>query len=178
MNVNHPIILQLYKRHGVDLNFVGVILCRSHNPGSWHKDRCAQLAAKIAAQLGCSGLIMAWEGGGNAATDGMKTIQSAEWRGIRGAMLAFEFGGKDGTEGRLLIDGVPEANAVVSAGSWERPVKLPAVEKVYGGETLRLNREIGGWFPDAAAEICFDTNVHMYMGGNQSGFSRITCHEY
>ena len=178
IHTNHPILLELYRRHGVDLNFMGVIFCRSHNPSNWHKDRCAQIVAKMADQLGCQGLVMAWEGGGNAAIDGMLTIQNGQWRGIKGSLLTFEFGGKDGTEGQLLVDDVPEADAVVSTGSWERPVHLEKVEKVYGGATLRLNKEMGGWFPDGKEAISFETNVHMYMGGNQSGYSRITCHEY
>lgn len=178
VQANHPILLELYRRHGVDLNFAGVIFCRSHNPSNWHKDRCSQMCAKIADSLGCQGLIMAWEGGGNAAIDGMLTVQNAERRGIRAALTTFEFGGKDGTEGQLLVDDVPEADAIVSGGSWERPVVLEKVEVAYGGKTLRLDKEMGGFFPDARDAITFETNVHMYMGGNQSGYSRVTAHEY
>ena len=178
VHVNHPILMELYKRHGVDLNFSGVILCRSHNPSNWHKDRCSQLCAKIASQLGCEGIVMAWEGGGNAAIDGMLTIQNGERRGIKGVLTTFEFGGKDGTEGQLLVDSVPDADAIVSAGSWERDVRLEAVGKVYGGDHLRLNKEMGGFFPCGKAEVEFDTAVHLYMGGNQSAYSKITAHEY
>jgi glycine reductase len=170
--------MELYKRHGVDLNFRGVILARSHQPSNWHKDRCAQLIAKIADQIDCQGLIIQWEGGGNAAIDGMLTAQNAERRGIKASLLTFEFGGKDGTEGQLLVDDVAEADAIVTTGSWERPVYLEAVEKVYGGTTLRLDRESGGFFPEGTSAVDFRTNVHMYMGGNQSGYSRITAHAY
>ncbi|MDR0840870.1 MAG: glycine/sarcosine/betaine reductase component B subunit [Christensenellaceae bacterium] len=178
IHANGPNILELYRRHGVDLNFKGVIFARSHQPSNWHKDRCGQLIAKIAAQLDCQGLIMQWEGGGNAAIDGMLVVQNAERRGISSALLTFEFGGKDGTEGQLLVDDVPEADAVVSTGSWERVVHLEAVDVAYGGPVLRLEKERGGLFPDAREAIDFETNVHMYMGGNQSGYSRITAHAY
>jgi glycine reductase len=178
IHANGPILLELYRRHGVDLNFKGIIFARSHQPSNWHKDRCAQLIAKIADQLDCQGLIMQWEGGGNAAIDGMLTVQNAERRGIKSSLLTFEFGGKDGTEGQLLVDDVPEADAVVSTGSWERTVQLEAVDIAYGGDVLRLNREQGGRFVDAKAAIEFETSVHMYMGGNQSGYSRITAHAY
>ncbi|HZJ90138.1 MAG TPA: glycine/sarcosine/betaine reductase component B subunit [Oscillospiraceae bacterium] len=178
IHVNGPIILELYKRHGVDLNFRGVILARSHQPSNWHKDRCAQMIAKLADQIDCQGLIVQWEGGGNAAIDGMLTAQNAERRGIKASLLTFEFGGKDGTEGQLLVDDVPEADAIVTTGSWERPVHLEAVEKVYGGTKLRLDRESGGFFPEGTSALDFRTNVHMYMGGNQSGYSRITAHAY
>ncbi len=178
MHVNHPCVEELMRRHGQEINFMGVIFCRSHNPSNWHKDRCSQLCAKIAAQLGCDGLLMAWEGGGNACVDGMLTIQNAEWRGIKAATFTFEFGGKDGSEGLLLVDHVPEADAVVSGGSWERTVQLDPVEVVYGGDTLRLNKESGGWFPKATEAVEFETSVHMLMSGNQTGFSQIACHEY
>jgi len=178
IHVNHPIILELYEHHGVDLNFVGVIFCRSHNPSNWHKERCSQLCAKMADMLDADGIIMAWEGGGNAAIDGMLTIQHAELRGIDGTIITFEFGGKDGTEGQLLVDDVPEANAIVSSSSWERPVHLDAVEKAYGGTFMRLDKDTGGYFPPATAAIDFPTNIYMYMGGNHTGYSHMTCHEY
>lgn len=178
IHVNHPILLELMRLHGKELNFVGVIFCRSHNPSNWHKDRCSQICAKMAKQLGCEGLIMCWEGGGNACIDGMLTIQNAERRGVKCSTLTFEFGGADGTEGQLLVDDVPEADAICSTGSWERPVHLDAVQKAYGGEFLRLSKETGGIFPPATAELDLETNIHMLMGGNCTGWSRITCHEY
>lgn len=36
LHVNHPVLLELYRRHGKDLNFKGVLFCRSHNPSNWH----------------------------------------------------------------------------------------------------------------------------------------------
>jgi glycine reductase len=74
LHVNHPILLELYRNHGKTLNFKGVIFCRSHNPSNWHKTRCANFNIKLAKYLKANGLIMAWEGGGNAAVDGMLTI--------------------------------------------------------------------------------------------------------
>ena len=108
----------------------------------------------------------------------MLTIQTAERHGIRASTLTFEFGGKDGTEGLLLVDDVPEADAVCSGGSIERPITLPKVDRAVGGETLRLNKESGGWFPAAAEEVTLGTRTHLYMGGNQCGYSAITCVAY
>jgi len=123
--------------------------------------------------LGADGLVMAWEGGGNAAVDAMLTIECAEKLGIACSAITFEFGGKDGTEGDLLVDSVPEAIAIVSGGSIEKTVSLPAVGRVVGGDVLRLNKESGGWFPRAADAITFDTTTHIYCSGNQSGHSRL-----
>lgn len=176
--MNHPILLELYRLHGKEVNFRGVIFCRSHNPTNWHKLRNANMCVKIAEYLDADGLIMAWEGGGNAAVDGMLTIQTAEKHGIKCSTITFEFGGQDGSEGVLLVDDVPEANAVVSGGSIEKAYTLPQVSRVVGGEVMRLNKETGGFFPPSDEEITFEQTIHFYMSGNQSGASSLSAVEY
>lgn len=178
LHANHPILLDLYRRHGKDLNFKGVIFSRSHNPTHWHKQRSAGICVKLARMLKADGLVMAWEGGGNAATDGMLTIQLAEKAGIKAATITFEFGGEDGTEGILLVDDVPEADAIISGGSIEKPVRLPQVERVVGGDKLRLDKESGGRFPPAHQAIEFPNNTLMYCSGNQAGHSRFFAEAY
>ena len=121
---------------------------------------------------------MAWEGGGNAAVDGMLTIQAAERKGIKASTITFEFGGIDGTEGVLLVDDVPEADAIVSGGSIEKRYILPDVDRVVGGEVMRLNKESGGFFPPAEKSIEFENTTHFYMSGNQSGHSKLFGESY
>lgn len=172
LHANHPILLDLYRRHGRDLNFKGVIFSRSHNPTHWHKERSAGVCVKIARMLKADGLIMAWEGGGNATTDGMLTIQMAERHGIKAATITFEFGGEDGSEGILLVDDVPEADAIISGGSIEKAVSLPRMKRVVGGDKLRLDKEAGGRFPPAEAEHDLPNGTLLYCYGNQAGHSR------
>ncbi len=176
--VNSPILLELYKEHGKTINFRGVIFGRSHNPSNWHKTRCAQVAVKIAQYLEADGLVMAWEGGGNAAVDGMLTIQCAEKHGIKASTITFEFGGVDGTEGILLVDDVPEADAIISGGSIEKPYTIPDVDRVVGGDVLRLNKESGGFFPPSNKSITLEQTTHFYLGGNQSGASTLFAEQY
>ena len=176
--VNSPILLELYKEHGKTLNFRGVIFGRSHNPSNWHKTRCANFAVKIAQYLEADGLVMAWEGGGNAAVDGMLTVQCAENHGIKASTITFEFGGEDGTEGILLVDDVPEADAVISGGSIEKPYTIPEVERVVGGDTFRLNKESGGFFPPSDQALRFEQTTHFYLSGNQSGASCLFAEQY
>ena len=121
---------------------------------------------------------MAWEGGGNACVDGMYTIQTAENHGIMASTITFEFGGKDGTEGVLLVDHFPEANAVCTGGSIEKPVYLKQVKRVVGGDTFRLNKESGGFFPPSNNELVLDNTTHLYLGGNQCGYSKIFAEAY
>ncbi len=178
LHVNHPISLELYKQHGKTLNYRGIIFCRSHNPTNWHKKRCANINIKLAEYLNSDGLIMAWEGGGNAAVDGMLTIQAAEKKGIKASTITFEFGGEDGTEGILLVDDVPEADAIISGGSIEKTYTLEEVDRVVGGDKLRLNKESGGYFPDAKNKITFSTTTQFYLSGNQAGHSKLFAEEY
>ncbi|MTI65592.1 MAG: glycine reductase [Firmicutes bacterium] len=178
LHVNHPILLELYKQHGKTINFKGVIFSRSHNPTNWHKERSANFCVKISKYLDADGLIMAWEGGGNAAVDGMLTIQQAENIGIKTSTITFEFGGKDGTEGVLLVDDVAEADAVISGGSIEKTYELPNVKRVIGGKYLRLNKESGGYFPPSNKSITFDTTTQFYCSGNQSGHSKLFGESY
>ncbi len=178
LHANHPILLRLYREHGKTLNFSGVVFCRSHNPSNWHKERCANMVIKLSQYVGADGLIMAWEGGGNAAVDGMLTIAAAEHAGIKTSTVTFEFGGADGTEGMLLVDDVPENDACVSGGSIEKHNTLPKVARVVGGEVMRLNKESGGYFPDAHGPVTFDTTTHFYLGGNQCAYSKICGEAY
>lgn len=121
---------------------------------------------------------MAWEGGGNAAVDGMLTIQCAERNDIKASAITFEFGGVDGTEGIILVDDVPEADAIISGGSIEKHYKLPQVERVVGGDVMRLNKEAGGYFPPADKAIEFENTTHLYLSGNQSGHGRLFAEAY
>lgn len=178
LHVNHPVLLELYRRHGKDINFRGVIFCRSHQPSNWHKQRCASFNVKLAQYLDAKGLVMVWEGGGNACVDGMLTIQTAEKHDIKCSTITFEFGGPDGTEGILLVDDVPEADAVCTGGSIEKPVHLLPVARAVGGETFRLNKESGGWFPPATGALDMTTNTQLYLGGNQCAYSRYTAEAY
>lgn len=178
LSVNHPVLLELYRRHGKEINFKGVVYCRSHNPSTWHKQRCASHVVKLAQMIDAKGLVMVWTGGGNACTDGMLTAQTAERHGIKAVLMTFEFGGKDGREGILLVDDVPEADAICSGGSIEKDVHLPAVARAIGGPTFRLNKESGGFFPPSNEALTLDTNTHMFLGGNQPCYSKMTGEMY
>lgn len=178
LHVNHPILLELYKRHGKTLNFRGVILSRSHNPTQWHKERSASFCVKLAQYLSAEGLLIAWEGGGNAAVDAMLTIQMAEQNRVKTSTITFEFGGEDGTAKDLLVDYVLEADAIISGGSIEKKITIPKVNRVVGGDFLRLDKELGGYFPSAKEEITFDTNTQIYCAGNQTGHSKLCAEAY
>ncbi|MEW5816812.1 MAG: glycine/sarcosine/betaine reductase component B subunit [Spirochaetota bacterium] len=173
IQANLPVVMELSRRHGKTLNFLGVIFDRGHNHSHFEKQRVANMAASQVWRLGADGVIIAWEGGGNAATDAMLTLQACERWGIKAVAFTFEFGGPDGTEGVLLVDDVPEAKFLVSTGSIEKPVKIPRVGRVAGGDRLRLRKETGGEPEPAGCERSLDNLTPFYCGANQSGITKL-----
>lgn len=173
LQANLPVVMELSRRHGRTLNFVGVVFDRGHNNSHFEKQRVANLAASQVRKLGADGVVISWEGGGNAATDAMLTLQTCEKWGIKTVAFTFEFGGPDGSEGVLLVDDVPEAKFLVSGGSIEKPTLIPRVKSVAGGEVLRLRKETGGEAEPADIERRLDNITPFYCGGNQSGIGRL-----
>jgi glycine reductase len=128
---NHPLILGLYAEHGRTLNFIGVILQRIRFETAHGKEVGAQNAARLAKAMDAHGALVTWIGGGNAFVDVMLTVSACEQRGVSTTLVTYENGGKQGTESPVLFY-TREAGAMVSTGSLDRPVTLPAVEKIIG----------------------------------------------
>lgn len=128
---NHPLILGLYKSHGKDLNFAGVILQRIRFETNHGKEVGAQNAARLAKAMGADGTLITWIGGGNAFVDVMFTVRACEQIGIKTTLVTYENGGKQGTDSAVLFY-VPEADAIVSTGSLDRPIELPAMDRTIG----------------------------------------------
>lgn len=173
IQANLPVVMELSRAHGKTCNFVGVVFDRGHNNSHFEKQRVANIAANLIRKLDAQGAVISWEGGGNAATDAMLTLQECERLGIKAVPFTFEFGGPDGTEGILLVDDVPEAKYVVSTGSIEKPTTIPKVERVAGGDCLRLRKETGGDPEPADVERTLDVTTAFYCGGNQSGIGKL-----
>ncbi len=173
IQANLPVVMELSRGHGKTHNFVGVVFDRGHNNSHFLKARIANLAANQVRLMNAEGVVISWEGGGNAATDAMLTVQTCERWGIKAVPFTFEFGGPDGTEGVLLVDDVPEARYVISTGSIEKPTTIPQVERVAGGDCLRLRKETGGDPEPAELERTLDVITPFYCGANQSGISRL-----
>jgi sarcosine reductase len=128
---NHPLVLRLYEAHGKDLNFAGVVLQRIRFETAHGKEVGAQNAARLAKMFRADGALVTWIGGGNAFVDVMLTVQACEHNGIKTVLVTYEHGGKDGRDSPLLFY-LPEADAVVTTGSLDRAVELPAMDKLIG----------------------------------------------
>jgi glycine reductase len=135
VHTRHPSLLALAARHGAALDFAGVIVARGHHETEFLKQRSAQMVAKLAAMLGAGGALCTYEATGNTHIDFMLTVQALERGGIPTASVVHEYGGPQGAD-PPLIDFVPEAVALASSGGIDRPVRLPAVDRVIGAARL------------------------------------------
>jgi len=167
LHANNPVVRELCARHGRELVFTGVIIANEHSTLR-EKSRSAKFAAKLAAQLGASGVVLSQEGGGHADTDLMLCCAECEKLGIRTAMLINEIAGPRGDQ-PSLVDTTPYATAVVSTGNNDEVVSLPAMDRVLGGG------EVTGVGPAAAA---FKTALgRMYTATNQFGALAMSARE-
>lgn len=127
---NNPVILDLLRRHGKEVNFVGVIITNEHAMLAYKK-RGASYTNKLAKLLGIDGAIITEEGGGNPETDLMLNCKYLEKSGIKTVLITDEYAGRDGRS-QGLADVTPEADAVVTCGNGNMLIDLPAMDKVIG----------------------------------------------
>ena len=171
---NHPVIHELYRRHGVDLWFAGVVLTVAPVTIA-EKERNTALAARLAKEvLNADGIIATKIGGGAVDTDLMMIYTRAEEMGMKAALIIMERYPDTG------ITFVPaNVNALVTPGLTRDAITLPAVERIIGGETIALDNgnpdsENPGITPTPAHE-----ELNLWMGDivgaiSQVGASRLT----
>lgn len=175
---NHALAVELYQRHGRDLNFAGIVLQRVRYETFHGKEVTAHSAAHLAKSLGADGAVVTWIGSGNAFVDVMLTVRACEQRGIKTVLVTYEYGGKDGIDSPLLYY-VPEAQAVVSTGSRDRWVELPAPEKVIGPyEEIRVLSYPGAPLTPAGGALTFDARDMVIGGVDNWGRQSWTCRAY
>lgn len=122
--VNNACILDLYKRHGKDINFVGVVLTPELTTLAG-KFRCCDYTAKLCKLLGADGVIVSEEGYGNPDSD-LVMIWYKTWKqGIKTVLVTDECSGWDGMS-QPLTDTSKESllEAVISTGNVSHVVHL------------------------------------------------------
>lgn len=112
---NHPIITELYRRHGNDLCFMGVILDMSicFEP---ERERAVNITAKLAKEiLGLDGVILNKFGGGAPMVDTSQRALACERLGIKTVIIQGDIRYPDGGNGLLFNQ--PECSAIVNTGA-------------------------------------------------------------
>ena len=174
---NDPIIRELYKRHGRDINFVGVLLGMCLIPGQAEKYRQAVQMAKMVRMLEADGAVVTVSTGGHTYADQMLICQELERSGIKTVLGVDEYCGEDG-RGFPLVTYVPEAVAIVSAGNQESCVELPAMDRVLGGGAYLPGTTFDeGYRPDPAGPIKVILR-DLYVATCQNGFTGYRARPY
>jgi hypothetical protein len=76
---NNPLLSDLYRRHGRDWNFLGVISLRTEWTTQTEKQLMANQTAKLARQLGAQGAVVTWDAGGNEFIEGIALRQHSSF---------------------------------------------------------------------------------------------------
>jgi len=146
LRLNHPVIRTLYRRHGRDLNFAGVILCRGHFGDHEEKERNGYLVANLARLMGLQGVVQTLEGTGNTWIDFMLSVRALERLGIRSVQIVHELAGPEGKDWPI-VDYTQEADAIVSGGNVDERFEVPAMQRVIGEGSLIFSSNEGWGTP-------------------------------
>ncbi len=175
---NHPLALGLCQKHGQSLNFAGIILERISFVNYPEKEVVAHNTAQLASLLQADAAMITWLGGGNAFIDVSLTVRACEQRAISTVLVTWEYGGKDGLDSPLLFY-VPEANAVVSTGSRDRWLELPAPDRVVGPyENIHAIEYPGAPRITAKDPLTLDSRDLIIGGIDIWGRDSLTCRAY
>ncbi|MBI2857404.1 MAG: hypothetical protein HYX95_03705 [Chloroflexi bacterium] len=177
-NVNHPVVLDLLRRHGKDLNFVGAVITHIRYTTVKEKDTAAKQNAKLIKRLGANGAIFTWFREGNAFMDVVMTVEECEKLGVKTVLVTRERNGDKGDQPPLLFYSTYMKGIVTTAN--DGIVRAPAVERVVGGDVLWLKPESHD--SPIPASGSFDAQLgsmgNLHCAGDYYGFNRLRCYEY
>lgn len=131
LQANNPIVFELARRHGTDLNFLGCIIARTNWTAQREKQLAALRVAELAAMLGAQGAVATVDVRGNRFIEAILGVQACEQRGIKTVLCTVEEPNEDG-QAPPLIFSTPEVVSAVSCGDAEVPGPFPPVERVLG----------------------------------------------
>jgi glycine reductase complex component B subunit alpha and beta len=135
---NHAVIRDLLRRHGQELQFVGVILTVASD-NEHENERSAIMAANLAKWvLQADGAVLTKSGGGAPEVPMALVAEQCEHLGIKTTLGLWHIPTdvKD-TKGGVTMFNMPELNAIVSMGTPWQEVKLPPMERIIGSRIDR-----------------------------------------
>ena len=175
-HLNNPVIKELYRRHGKDLNFIGVVISNL-NVTLADKERSSDYASKLVKFIGAEGAIITEEGFGNPDTDMMMLCKKVEEYGIKTVLITDEYAGRDGGS-QSLADAVPQADAVISVGNANEVIALPPMKRIIGD--LKPAEVIAGGFVGCqTTDGGLNIEIQAIMGSTcQLGFGKLAARGY
>lgn len=171
-HLNNPVIADLLKKHGKELNFAGVIIT-NENVYLADKERSSDWTAKLAELLEADGVIISQEGFGNPDTDLIMNCKKIEAKGIKTVIITDEYAGRDGAS-QSLADADASADAVVTGGNANMLVELPPMEQVIG-DINRVDVIAGGFNGSLKKDGSITVELQAITGAtNELGFNRLS----
>ena len=168
---NNPIIEALYKRHGKELNFVGVILT-NENVTLADKQRSSSYAINLAKMIGVEALIISEEGFGNPDADLVLNCVKAERAGIKTVLVTDEYAGANGAS-QSLADSCVEGDAVVTAGNANETIVLPPMDRIIGDDST-ADALAGGFFGSKRPDGSLEVEIQAILGStNELGHTKL-----
>jgi sarcosine reductase len=170
---SNPVVQALSRRHGVSVDFRGVIAVKTQHVSYAEKERAASATAALARLLGLDGVVVTHDTAGHAMLNLMLICQRCEEAGVRTVLVLNELCGEDGADWGL-VHVVPQADAMVSTGNKDEVVELPAVERLIGGGRLIDWQGYDDRVAGSAAEA-FPTSLRrIYGAATQVGAATLT----
>ena len=134
--LNHPLIVGLYRRHGVEIDFRGVVV--TPEPTFLADiERTSMMASGLLKNvLGAEGVIITKEGGGHTDVDLMENCNACERIGIETVLIDNEWLSPGGDGEFPLLASSPNADAMISVGNMDAVVGLEPMDRIIGGTKL------------------------------------------
>ncbi len=169
---NSPVITDLFKYHGKEYNFVGVIVT-NENVTLADKERSSNYVAKLASMLNLDAAIVSEEGFGNPDADLIMNCKKLEAQGIKTVLITDEYAGRDGAS-QSLADADPAGNAVVTGGNANETITLPPMKKLIG-HVEPADVIAGGFAGSLAEDGSITVEIQAITGAtNELGFNKMS----
>lgn len=172
VHMNHPVIEDLYERHGKDINFLGCVIT-NENVYLADKERSSNMTAKLVEFLGADAVIISEEGFGNPDADLVMNCNKITEKGIKTVLITDEYAGQDGSS-QSLADSTPVGDAVVTGGNANEVITLPAMKKVIGHPEA-ANIIAGGYVGSLREDGSINAEIQVITGAtSEVGFNYLT----
>ena len=176
VHMNSPIIHDLYKLHGKEYNFMGVIIT-NENVYLADKERSSNWSAKLAEYMGLDAVIISEEGFGNPDTDLMMNCKKITAKGIKTVIVTDEYAGRDGAS-QSLADSDPAGDACVSNGNANMVITLPKLDKIIGHIEV-VDYIAGGFAGSTKEDGSLEVEIQAITGAtSEVGFGYLTARTY
>lgn len=172
VHMNHPIITDLYERHGKDINFLGCVIT-NENVYLADKERSSSYTAKLVEFLGADAAIISEEGFGNPDADLVMNCNKISAKGVKTVLVTDEYAGRDGAS-QSLADSTPKGDAVVTGGNANGMVTLPPMKKVIG-HAEAVDILSGGFAGSLKEDGSIEAEIQVITGAtSEVGFGYLT----